>query len=80
VRIDISMTQSQDPVITIDGTPLESDRGLRQVDAIDLPHTLIFLDRERPYDVEVWINGKLDGAMPAQSSAVDAAYDSRSSD
>jgi hypothetical protein len=74
VRIDVIAAKDQTPTITLDGKPISRGRNLRWTDSLDLPYTLVYLDGERQYDIEVWVNGTLTGRVPSRSDAVDAAY------
>ena len=48
---------------------------LTWTDAIGMPFTAIYLDGQRQYDVELWIDGTLRHTVPPKSPEVDAVYD-----
>jgi hypothetical protein len=45
------------------------------LDGISQPHPLVWLSRERQYDVELWVGGELVGYVPGPDPAVEAAYE-----
>jgi hypothetical protein len=45
------------------------------LDGIHQPHPLVWLSRERQYDVELWVGGELVGYVPGPDPDVEAAYD-----
>ncbi|MEP7247900.1 MAG: hypothetical protein ABI885_30015 [Gammaproteobacteria bacterium] len=75
MRIDLTAMKDQPPELGIDGQPASKDYPLRWKDALDLPFTLLWLNHERQYDIELWVNGTLRGRVPPKSPAVDAIYD-----
>lgn len=74
MRIDITRTPGVQPTLTVNGEPLDSPT-FRWERSLDLPHSLVWVDGRRMYDVEVWVNGSPEGAVPEQSAAVDGLYD-----
>jgi hypothetical protein len=76
VRIDLTTEEGQDrPVLRLDGRVPEPEPDLTWTDAVGMPFTAIYLNEQRQYGVELWINGTLRHSVPQQSPEVDAVYD-----
>ena len=74
MRIQLNVTPEGAATVDIDGAPT-SARPVSWVDGLDQPHPLVWLSRERQYDVELWVSGELVGYVPGADPAVEAAYD-----
>jgi hypothetical protein len=74
VRIDLNVTPDGVASLDIDGTPTRV-RPVSWLDGIQQPHPLVWLSRERQYDVELWVGGELVGYVPGPDPDVEAAYE-----
>jgi hypothetical protein len=74
VRIELHVTSDGDATLDIDGSPTGA-RPVSWLDGISQPHPLVWLSRERQYDVELWVGGELVGYVPGPDPAVEAAYE-----
>lgn len=74
MRIELNVTPDGDATLDIDGRPTPS-RPVSWLDGLSQPHPLVWLSRQRQYDVELWVGGELVGYVPAPDPAVDAAYE-----
>ncbi len=74
MRIELNVTPDGEASLDIDGTPT-GRRPVSWLDGIHQPHPLVWLSRERQYDVELWVGGELVGYVPGPDPQVEAAYD-----
>jgi len=74
VRIDLNVTPDGVASLDIDGTPTRA-RPVSWLDGIHQPHPLVWLSRERQYDVELWVGGELVGYVPGPDPDIEAAYE-----
>jgi hypothetical protein len=74
VRIDLNVTPDGVASLDIDGTPTRA-RPVSWLDGIHQPHPLVWLSRERQYDVELCVGGELVGYVPGPDPDVEAAYE-----
>jgi hypothetical protein len=74
VRIDLNVTPDGEASLDIDGTPTRA-RPVSWLDGIHQPHPLVWLSRERQYDVELWVGGELVGYVPGPDPDIEAAYE-----
>ena len=74
VRIDLNVTPDGVASLDIDGTPTRA-RPVSWMDGIHQPHPLVWLSRERQYDVELWVGGELVGYVPGPDPDIEAAYE-----
>jgi hypothetical protein len=74
VRIDLNVTPDGVASLDIDGTPTPA-RPVSWLDGIHQPHPLVWLSRERQYDVELWVGGELVGYVPGPDPDIEAAYE-----
>lgn len=74
MRIELNVSPNGEPSLDIDGTPT-SVRPVSWLDGIHQPYPLVWLRRERQYDVELWVGGELVGYVPGPDPQVEAAYD-----
>jgi hypothetical protein len=72
VRIELNVSPDGEP--SLDGTPT-SARPVSWLDGIHQPYPLVWLRRERQYDVELWVGGQLVGYVPGPDPQVEAAYE-----
>jgi hypothetical protein len=76
VRLELT-TEGDDgrPALRIDGQVPDPVPALTWTDAIGMPFTAIYLDGQRQYDTELWLDGILRDTVPPKSPQVDAVYD-----
>jgi hypothetical protein len=70
-RISVDTTDAGHPTFRIDDEPLGEGVGLRTNDHEQMPFTGIYLNDERQYDVEFWVNGIFHGSVPPQTPMVE---------
>lgn len=73
MRIHLNVT-ADGATVHIDGAPTLA-RPVSWLDGLNQPHPLVWLSRERQYDVELWVGDELVGYVPGPDPEVDAAYD-----
>jgi len=74
VRIEVKVTPDGKATLEIDGART-SARPVSWLDDIHRPYPLVWLARQRQYDVELWVGGELVGYVPGPDAEVDAAYE-----
>jgi hypothetical protein len=74
VRIDLNMTPDGKATLEIDGTQA-AVRPVSWLDGIQRRYPLVWVSRQRQYDVELWVGGELVGYVPGPDPEVDAAYE-----
>lgn len=75
-RIDIDKVEGRTrPEIRVDGQEQPEGYPIRWRDIEGLPFTGVYVDGQRQYDLEIWIDGNLRHRVPAQSARADLVYD-----
>jgi hypothetical protein len=74
VRIDLNVTPDGKATLEIDGVQAPA-RAVSWLEGIHRPYPLVWLSRQRQYDVELWVGGELIGYVPGRDAGVDAAYE-----